>query len=169
MRRRLERDIELARALLEGAPKFDQRGLIKFERLSASTKPTEKEAREALSILLISMARDYPDGRSDILVALASAFSQHIHPALTIVRPSPFQLIIKRYSQGNEEPWRDLIIAREVQNLRDHNMSYDDAAAKVAEKFKFKDVRHVKAIYGRWRKSPLMASKKQTDDMAPDS
>jgi hypothetical protein len=159
VRRRLERDIELARALLEGAPKFDQRGLPKFERLSASTKPTEKEAREALSFLLASMARDYPDGRSNILVALASAFSQHMHPPFPIVRPSPFQLIIKRYSQGSEEPWRDFTIASAVQNLRDHNMSYDDAAAKVAEKFKFKDVRHVKAIYGRWRKSPLMRQK----------
>src|SRR5262249_54735006 len=102
-------------------------------------------------------------------VELASAFSKHIRMPFPIARPSPFQLIIKRYSQGGEEPWRDLMIAGEVQNLRDHNVSYDVAAAKVAEKFKFKDVRRVKAIYGRWRKSPLMAPKKQTDDTASDS
>jgi len=156
----LERDIELARTLLEGVPAFDRRGLPKFVRLSASTKPTEKEAREALSYLLGSMAKDYKDGRRDILIELASAFSQHLRVPFPIVRPSPFQLIIKRYSQSGEEPWRDFIIAKKVQDLRDHNMSYDEAAAQVAEEFKFKDVRRVKAIYGRWRKSPLMASEK---------
>jgi hypothetical protein len=166
----LESDIELARALLEGAPEIDRRGLPKFVRLSASTKPTEKEAREALSRVLLSISEDYPDGRSDILVALASAFTQHKRPPFPIVRPSPFQLIIKRYSQGGEEPWRDFIIARKVRNLMKAGVSYDDAAAEVTKKFKFKDPRQIKKIYGRWRRHPfMMASDKQTDDMASDS
>jgi hypothetical protein len=153
---------------LEGAPEFDRRGLPKFVRLSANTKPTEKEAREALTRVLVLMAEDYKDGRRDVLVALASAFSSHVRLPLPIVPPSPFQLIIKRHDQGGSEPWRDFVIAREMQNLRDRNVSYDDAAAEVAKRFKFKDVRHVKAIYGRWRRR-LVASDKQTGDMASDS
>jgi hypothetical protein len=78
-------------------------------------------------------------------------------------------VVLTRYNQGHSEPWRDFVIAEEVQKLRNGGLSYDEATAKVAKRFKFKDVRRVKAIYGRWRKSPLMASEKRTDGMGSDS
>jgi hypothetical protein len=165
----LERDIELAFALLEGAPQLDRRGLPKFARLTAATKPTEREAREALTRVLLSMADDYKDERKDILIELASAFSNRVRLPTPVVPPSPFQLIIKRSNQGAAEPWRDFTIAWEVKSLRDRGLSYDDAAAKVAEKFKFKDPRRVKTIYARWQQRMTVASDKRTDDMASDS
>ena len=132
--------------------------------------PTETQARVALCTLLLSMADDYPikDNRHAVLVGLASTFV----PRVSVQRPSPFKAILKRHSQGRSDTYRDFTIAWEVHNLKRGGLSYDDAAAKAAKKFGFsEDARHVKKLYGRWRKAleQWVAFDKRTDDMTSDS
>jgi hypothetical protein len=150
----LEGDIELALALLEGAPRFDRRGLPKFVPLSATTKPTEREARAALCRVLLSIADDYPkeDKRSKLFAPLISLFSPPIRMPPSIVRPSPFKATLKRYNQGHDEPWRDFVIAREVHNLSSQlgPRGKNKAISEAAKKFGL-DERHIKKICARWQ------------------
>jgi len=136
----IEREVELALALLMGRPMHDGKGLLKTEYLSRYTSPTENEARNALGALLVRISKGpLADERlQEVLAALALAFCAE--PL------GPLKVMLKRRSKGHSDRSRDYAIAYHVQWLR--NRRVKGATARVAEVLGL-DERHIKRIYAR--------------------
>jgi hypothetical protein len=126
-----DEDVRLAMALLCGIRREGKRlsefgGLSEFEFLSRNTKPTENEAREALSRVLLT-----EDAPPIVLHALAAVFAPNGQSPLC--RSNLQKVVLQRLNQGHSNPHRDWQIAFWVDALRRDGLSYNDATEKVAE------------------------------------
>lgn len=130
------RDLETALKLLLGFPRWDKAW---FGYPSSNTSPTEKEARAALSRILLS--GNVP---RELLSALADLFSPD--PKDRLGRKVIFKNLSKRHSKVIV----DFQIALKVEILRREVHSYERAAEAVADKFGL-DRRHIKKIYGKFK------------------
>jgi hypothetical protein len=142
-----ELDVETALKLLTGVWQRGKNGRYSVHFCSANTKPTEREARAALSRVLLN--GDVPDLLRGLLAILFT-------PELFGPNPNPVQRKVefKRLNTGHSNLMVDMIIAAGVQHLRDIGHSYTRAIEKVAEAFGL-DKRHIKRIYSRHKGSAL--------------
>jgi len=107
----VERDFTAAIALLCGLYEAGPKGL-KYVALSSKTEPTETEAREALSRILLSISRNFPaiGEKSEIILSiLAEVFAPHaFRPGC---RSSPLKAVLQ-WSGHNarSSPYRDYVI-----------------------------------------------------------
>jgi hypothetical protein len=148
----LEHKVDLALALLRGHSVRGDNVPLKTEYLSRHTKPSEREAREALIILLAQIRRELSDERlQSVLVALAIAFCEEQDLETDLNRQFPLRLVLKSRSKGHSDLHRDYCIARLVQELRDRRARYNEATAYIAKVFDL-DERHIKRIYARHKR-----------------
>jgi len=137
----LSQDIEYALALLEGIgyATNEQAQIKKTKFPSATTKPTEKEARAALARVLLM-----DDPPIAILFFLAALFDPSGPHPLRAFRRVTFQNL----SRGHSDHSRDVNIAYEVEILRRGGKTYEKAADKVASLIGISP-RQVKRIYNK--------------------
>lgn len=125
-----------------------------FEKIrfpSATTRPTENEAKAALARLLVM-----DDPPSAILRMLASAFDPDGGHGLNTERRLKFE----RPSQGHSDRMREAAIAQLMYDLCGR-MKYKDAADEVSRQTGISD-RQVKRIYAKRKKIlDLMTSDKE--------
>jgi integrase len=160
-----ERDVELAAKLLDGIYQKDRDGFLSgVEYLSATTKPTEEEARAALARVLMGKPTLLSEG---IMWSLARLFDPQVGQAGPPARKLVFETINHQYATAVH----NFGIARRILYLMEGDTdgyapregrvvkpgkewdeslrrSYDEAAAEVAEKFGISE-RHAKRIYSQ--------------------
>jgi hypothetical protein len=148
-------DLRYAELLLFGFGPFSE-ATAKNSFPTNTTKPTEKTCRAALARVL--MRQDPP---VEILNALAALFYPPAHedaardlkyrdPFLEFLRPRR-AVEFKNFNQGARDIDRESRIARLMWDLERYDgLSYEDAAAKVADMFGYKETRQVKRFFGRW-------------------
>jgi hypothetical protein len=161
------RDVELALPLLRGVPRGDiRKGPTEWDFPSSKTRPTEKEARAALSRVLLVASRiaDVPPYLNLILLHLAELFTS---TGKKDAAP-PRKLIFKRLNQGHPKPDRNRTIAYCVQDLRGKKRTYDEAIKEVADKFGLSD-RQVARICSKYGVGVALTSVKRTGVMTSDS
>jgi hypothetical protein len=160
-------DVENALKLLLGFLGQDKHGKLDVHFCSASTKPTEREARLALCRVLLS--GDVPDALR-ALVAVLFVCGQGLFGQ----EPNPLQRKVEftSLSTGHSKFEADLVIATVVQVLRrgSHyydkarnvnfrgNCSYDKAIGSVAKVFMLSESQ-VKKIYAKYKGSPILGTK----------
>ena len=141
-----ERDVELAKALLEGVRREDgPNGLPDVNFLSCDTTPTEEEARAALARVLLS--ENIP---SVVLWMLAGIFAPDGFRS-GFFHPGQRRAVFKNRSKGHSNNQRNIEIAYRIYTLREAGMSYDDACEKVGGAAGFQDMRQIKRIYASFR------------------
>ena len=141
-----ERDVEIALALLRGFWGRDKNGRYSVQHCSPNTNPTEKEARAALSRLLLT--GDVPDL---LLLLLAILFTPELFGA---ANPVQRKVVFKRLNTGHSNVMTDMVIAASVQHLRNIGLSYEKATKEAAKAFRLEQ-RHVKRIYSKHKGSTL--------------
>jgi hypothetical protein len=143
-----KRDVETALALLVGVWGRGKNDRYSVQFCSATSKPTEQEARAALSRLLL--VGELPDL---LRVCLAILFSPDLFRDVKPsggVPPSIVQrkIVFKRLNTGHSNPLMDVLIAAMVQHLRNGGRPYEKAINEVTKATKL-DERHVKKLYGK--------------------
>jgi hypothetical protein len=139
-----ERDVEIALALLRGFWGRGENGRYSVQHCSPNTNPTEKEARAALSRVLLS--GDVPDL---LLLLLAILFTPELSGS---VNPVQRKVVFKRLNTGHSNVMTDMVIAALVQHLR--NIGSKKATEEVANACRL-ELRHVKRIYSKHKGSTL--------------
>jgi len=137
----ISRQERLAFNLLAGVYQMLENGKVTFYYLSSKTKPTEREARLALSGLLQS-------GKPPAW--LLRALAAHFVPEVWLL-PIQRKVVFKQVSKGHARPIVDMLIAARVRGLRDMGKSYEEAIRSVAEVFD-RDERHIKKICARYKR-----------------
>jgi hypothetical protein len=141
-----ELDVETALKLLTGVWQRGKNGKYSVYHCSSNTNPTEKEARAALSRVLLS--GDVPD----LLLGLLSIlFSPEL---VGSVNPVQRKVVFKRLNRGHSNLMMDMIIAAAVQHCRLIGHSYEKAIEETAKAFRL-DQRHLKKIYSKHKGSAL--------------
>jgi len=158
----ISRQERLAFNLLAGVYQMLENGKVTFHYLSSKTKPTEREARLALSRLLLS-------GKPPAWVL--EALAAHFVPEVWLL-PIQRTVVFKQVSKGHARPILDILIATRVRGLRGMGKSYEEAIRSVAEVFD-RDERHIKKVYARYKdlahEARIVSSDKRSNDMASDS
>jgi len=138
--RKDEEDAALIQVLFHGFFRVSG-NKISHHFLSSKTNPTEREARTALARFLLRG----PVIPRRLRLDLAGLFA----PDQGLARAVPLRTVVFKNAGRVRGNWRkDQLIAILMKAQRDAGLSYDEAAAVVAES-QGMEVRHVKKIYGR--------------------
>jgi hypothetical protein len=134
--------------LLTGVYQLDENGRLSFHCLSSNTDPTEKEARAALSRVLLS--DEVPRWLLGLLALLFNPEAlKGLKTNFELVDPAhQRKVVFKKLSKGHSMPLIDRSIAVHVQYLRLHGHSYEKAIKAAEEKYEL-DQRHIKRIYSK--------------------
>jgi hypothetical protein len=143
-----ELDVETALKLVTGVWQRGKNDKYSVQFCSANTKPTEQEARAALSRLLL--VGELPDL---LRLLLAILFTPNlfgdVKPSVGVPKNIvQRKVVFKKLSTGHSNPITDVIIAAMVQHLRDRGRRYEKAIKEVAKVNRL-DERHVKRIYSK--------------------
>jgi hypothetical protein len=142
-----ELDVETALKLLSGIWQRGKNGRYSVHFCSATTKPTEQEARAALSRVLLN---------GDVPILLRAMLAILFTPELFGSTRNFVQrkVIFKRLNRGHSNVMADMIVAALVQHLRNIGYSYEKATDEVANAYGLEQ-RHIKKIYSKHKGSAL--------------